>query len=73
MYVCYKSLLLLLLSCLVLFICGLLNDAISTSDYVISNTRMINDDGLEKIQKGMAVASSKVLSQYSPEGTEENH
>jgi hypothetical protein len=39
---------------LFLFVCGLFNDAVSSSDYVASNDRMINE--LEWIWKDAIVA-----------------
>jgi hypothetical protein len=56
-----------------LFICGLFNDTVSSSDYIASNDRVITNNEQERIWKEAVVTYCKVLSRHLPGGTEENH
>jgi hypothetical protein len=48
--------------------CGLFNDAVGSSDYIVSNDRMNSD--LERTWKDAIVVEFKVLSRHLPGETE---
>jgi hypothetical protein len=57
---------------LFLFISDFFNDAVTSSDNVASNDRMISEYELERIWKEAAMTYFKVLSWHLSGGTEEN-
>jgi hypothetical protein len=54
-----------------LFVCGLFNNAVSSSDYIASNNMMVNE--LERIWKEAVMVYFKLLSWHLRGGTEENN
>jgi hypothetical protein len=56
-----------------LFIYGLFNGALCSSDYIKSNGRKITEWWMGKMCKERVLALFQVLFRYLPRGTEENH
>jgi hypothetical protein len=56
-----------------LFSCGLFNDAFSSSDYIVSSDRMINEYWVGHAMEWSDRGLIKELSRHLPGRTEENH